>query len=229
MRQLGPHSRTAHSPQVSTSKVDNFNFLRSDCTRVCLPYFSPYTLFWPGSQYGWCCNPSCWTDVTNSILSWSPGFYLKNTQFQNTPESHVSQIMNSMVVSILPLLGTSLPNRGLHTVKLEPGGAFDICDCFRDFIKMNQVCPEHHLQPWLPRTSACESSTTPWPPCPWKKISQVLALFILLLVFFLLSDMLSPFSEGELLEPGQGGPLPGLPIPQGVGPSTSAGHIQVDD
>ena len=34
MRQLGPHSRTAHSPQVSASKVDNFNFLRSDCTCV---------------------------------------------------------------------------------------------------------------------------------------------------------------------------------------------------
>ena len=47
--------------------------------------------------------------------------------------------------------------------------------------------------------------------------------------FFSISDMLSPFSEGELLEPGQGGPLPGLPIPQGVGPSTSAGHIQVND
>jgi len=31
-------------------------------------------------------------------------------------------------------------------------------------------------------------------------------------------------SEGELLESGDGGP--GLPMPQGVGPSTSAGHIQ---
>ena len=152
---------------------------------VCLPHFSPYTLFWSGSQYGWCCNSSCWTDVTHRVLSRSPGSHLKNTQFQNTPESHISQIMNSMVVSILPLLGTSLPNRGLHTVKLEPGGAFDICDCFRDFIKMYQVCPEHYLQPWLPRTSACKSSTSPWPPCPWKKISQVLALFILLLVSFL--------------------------------------------
>ena len=44
---------------------------------------------------------------------------------------------------------------------------------------------------------------------------------------FLPPDTLPHFSEGELLEPGQGGPLPGLPIPQGVGPSTSAGHIQV--
>ena len=29
-----------------------------------------------------------------------------------------------MAVSILPLLGTSLPNQGLLTVKLEPGEAF---------------------------------------------------------------------------------------------------------
>ena len=47
-------------------------------------------------------------------------------------------------------------------------------------------------------------------------------------LLFLPPDM-PHFSEGELLEPGQGGPLPGLPIPQGVGPSTSAGHIQVND
>ena len=32
MRQLGPHSRTAHSPQVSASKVDNFTFLWRDCS-----------------------------------------------------------------------------------------------------------------------------------------------------------------------------------------------------
>ena len=46
MRQLGPHSRTAHSPQVSASKVDNFTFLAT-CVRtfVCMPYFSQYTCF----------------------------------------------------------------------------------------------------------------------------------------------------------------------------------------
>ena len=41
MRQLGPHSRTAHSPQVSASKVDNLNFRRSDCTCVCFTF--PHT------------------------------------------------------------------------------------------------------------------------------------------------------------------------------------------
>ena len=96
-----------------------------------------------------------------------------------------------MAVSILPLPGTSLPNQGLHTVKLEPGEALDDFDCSRVLAKINQVCSKHHLQPWLPRTSACKYSTTPRPPCSWKKISQVCTLFYLLVFSFLILFLLS--------------------------------------
>ena len=65
-------------------------------------------------------------------------------------------------------------------------------------------------------------------PLPLEEDISGSSTFLLACVSFF-PKMLFPFSEGELLEPGQGGPLPGLPIPQGVGPSTSAGHIQVND
>ena len=136
--------------------------------------------------------------------------------------------MISMVVSIPPLLGTSLLNQDLHTVKLEPGGAFDISDCFRDFIKNESGMPRAPLTTLATKNLRLQILDHTLAPLPLEEDISGSCTIHLAFCFFFLSDM-SPFSEGELLEPGQGGPLPGLPIPQGVGPSTSAGHIQVND
>merc|ERR1719237_1207081 len=137
MRQLGPHSRTAHSPQVSANKVRSMGGVATPLAGQMLPTVSS-----PGRQYG--------------------GQY------------------PSSAGHFPPQSGPTYSQAG---ARYAPSTAYN-----PGYQEPPPTNPRPH----------------PGPPAPGRRY----------------------LSEGELLEPGQGGPLPGLPIPQGVGTSTSAGHIQ---
>merc|ERR1719430_2914680 len=137
MRQLGPHSRVAHSPQVSASKVRSMGGVATPLAGQMLPTVSS-----PGRQYGGQYPPS---------------------------SGHFP-----------PQSGPTYSQAGAR------------------------YAPSTTYNPGYQEPPPANPRPHPGQPAPGRRY----------------------LSEGELLEPGQCGPLPGLPIPQGVGPSTSAGHIQ---
>ena len=126
-------------------------------------------------------------------------------------------MINASMVASIPLLPvTSRLNRGQHTVKPEQGKTFQA----KNF---SQVFPGTLPAPLTIPAIKNPHLRVPGPTLVLQLLAEDISGFALINFF----GYIFSFSEGELLEPGQGGPLPGLPIPQGVGPSTSAGHIQV--